>query len=50
MKMIGNVFELKEGFTWVRKMKVTIWSMMTVINMMMIIVMMIVEEVRPAMF
>ena len=44
MKMIGNVFELKEGFTWVRKMEVTVWSMMTVINMMMIIVMMIVEE------
>ena len=44
MKMIGNVFELKEGFTWVRKMEVTVWSMMTVINMMIIIVMMIVEE------
>ena len=42
MKMIGKVVELKEGFTWVRKIEVAIRLMMIVTSMMMIIVMIVV--------
>ena len=49
MKMIGKVFELKEGLTQVRKMEVTVWSVMIVTSMMMMIVM-IVVIIHPAMF
>ena len=49
MKMIGKVVELKEGFTWVRKMEMAIRSRMIVTSMMMMIVM-IVMVIRPAMF
>ena len=50
MKIIGEVFELEEGLTWVRKMEMAIRSMMFVISMMMIIVMIIVVIIHPAMF
>ena len=49
MKMIGKVVELKEGFTWVRKMEMAIRSRMIVTSMMMMIVM-TVMVIRPAMF
>ena len=50
MKMIGKVFELKEGLTWVRKMEVVIWSMMIVTSMMMMMIVLIVVIVRSAVF
>ena len=50
MKMIGQVVELKEGFTWVRKIEVAIRLMMIVTSMMMIIVMIVVILGPAAMF
>ena len=52
MKIIGKVFEFKEGLTWVRKMEMAIWSMMLVTSlmMMMMMIVMIVVIIRPAMF
>ena len=47
--MIGEVVELKEGLTWLRKMEVAICSRMIVTSMTMMIVM-IVVIIRPAMF
>ena len=37
MKMIGKLFELKEGLTWVKEMEVKFLLIMIVISMMMII-------------
>ena len=50
MKMIGKVFELKEGLTWIRKMEVVIWLMMIAISMIMITMMVIVVIIHLAMF
>ena len=48
-EMMGKVFELKEGLTWVRKMEVEIWSFMIVTSMMMMIGM-IVGIIGPPIF
>ena len=48
IKVIGEVVELKEGLTRLRKMEVAILSRMIVTSMMMIV--MIVVITRPVMF